>query len=161
MNGIDRSRRRFMLIAPLALVIDAGLQAQSPQHISASTIPADHLIQPEQFNQELQVNPQKALILQVGSRVLFEEAHIPGAEYAGPASTPAGLDVLRARVTSLPRTQEIVIYCGCCPWNRCPNMGAAWNLLQQMGFTHVRALYIADNFGADWVAKGFRAEASH
>lgn len=160
MNQANLGRRRFLLAAPAVLLLAAGLKAQSPHRISATEIPADHLIQPGQFHQELQANPCSALILQVGSRVLFEQAHIPGAEYAGPAPTPAGLDALRARVTSLPRSQEIVIYCGCCPWDRCPNMGAAWNLLHEMGFTHVRALYIADNFGADWVAKGFRAEAS-
>jgi hypothetical protein len=29
-----------------------------------------------------------------------------------------------------------------------------------MGFTQVRALYLADNFGADWVAKGYRVDKS-
>ena len=24
-----------------------------------------------------------------------------------------------------------------------------------MGFTHLKVLYIADNFGANWVAKGY------
>jgi len=27
-----------------------------------------------------------------------------------------------------------------------------------MGFTNVRALYIANNFGSDWVDKGFSVE---
>jgi len=48
-----------------------------------------------------------------------------------------------------------VIYCGCCPWNHCPNMWPAYNLLHQMGFTHLKALYLPDNFGTDWVNKGY------
>ena len=145
----------------LSILFATGLQAQFSAPTGTAVIPSDHLVQPDQLNHELQIHPHAALILQVGSRILFEEAHISGAEYAGPASRPEGLELLRAHVANLLRSREIVIYCGCCPWNRCPNLGPAWNLLQQMGFSHVRVLYLADNFGADWVAKGFRVEQSH
>lgn len=147
-----------ILFALAALLWFAPAHAQPA--LSANTIPNDHLIQPEQLNRELQAHPRDLLILQVGSHVLFEEAHIPGAEYAGPGSRPAGIEALRARVAGLSRSRPIVIYCGCCPWEKCPNIAPAWQLLHQMGFTHVRALYIANNFGADWVAKGYPAEKS-
>ena len=127
---------------------------------SATTIPQDHLVQPQALHQELAAHPHADLIFQVGSRLLFDEAHIPGAEYAGPASRPAGLDALRARVAGLPRNGRIVLYCGCCPWDHCPNVAPAWNLLHEMGFTHLRVLYIADNFGADWVARGYAVDKS-
>ena len=55
----------------------------------------------------------------------------------------------------------IVLYCGCCPWGRCPNVGPAYKLLLDMGFTRVKVLYLADNFGADWVNKGFPVESGH
>jgi hypothetical protein len=96
----------------------------------------------------------------VGSRVLFAQAHIAGSEYAGAGSQPAGLKQLQDRVAPLPRKSFIVLYCGCCPWNRCPNMGPAFNLLRQMGFTHVKALYMANNLGTDWVDKGYPVESS-
>jgi rhodanese-related sulfurtransferase len=149
------------LCAPGGWAQDApAARPASPDRISATAIPQDRLIQPEELNRELESRSHAALVLQVGSRMLFDEGHIPGAEYAGPASRPEGLQVLRARVADLPRDRAVVIYCGCCPWDHCPNMGPAWALLQRMGFTHVRALYLADNFGADWVAKGYRAEKS-
>ena len=148
------------LLGVLMLLFAPVLRAQSSDHVSATTIPHDQLIQPAELNRALQAHPHDLLILQVGSRVLFQESHIPGSEYTGPGSRPAGLDAIRARVANLPRTQEIVIYCGCCPWDKCPNIAPAWHLLHQMGFTHVRALYVANNFGADWVAKGYRAEKS-
>lgn len=147
-----------MLFALAALLCFPAAHAQPA--LSANTIPKDQLIQPEQLHRELQAHLPDLLILQVGSHVLFQEAHIPGSEYAGPGSRPAGLDALRARVSSLPRSRSIVIYCGCCPWDKCPNIAPAWQLLHQMGFTHVRALYIANNFGADWVARGYPAEKS-
>ncbi|HKR27067.1 MAG TPA: rhodanese-like domain-containing protein [Acidobacteriaceae bacterium] len=153
------SRTRILIaFAVLIFLTWPALHAQA--NVSATTIPQDQLIQPEQLNRELQAHPRDLLILQVGSHVLFQEAHIPGSEYAGPGSRPAGIEALRARVAKLPRSRPIVIYCGCCPWDKCPNIAPAWQLLHQMGFTHVRALYIANNFGSDWVAKGYPAEKS-
>jgi 3-mercaptopyruvate sulfurtransferase SseA len=125
---------------------------------SATIIPKDALVQPEALHREVQANPHAALILQVGSRIMFDEDHIPGAEYAGPGSRLEGLQALRARVQGLPRTSAMVLYCGCCPWEKCPNVAPAWALLHGMGFTHVRVLYIAQNFGADWVTRGYGAE---
>jgi hypothetical protein len=93
--------------------------------------------------------------------MMFDQAHIPGAEYAGPGSQAEGIERLRGRVASLPRTTLIVIYCGCCPWNRCPNVGPAYSLLQQMRFTRVKVLYLAQNFGDDWVSKGYPVEGGH
>ena len=56
-----------------------------------------------------------------------------GSEYAGPGAQDAGLQQLRARVGQLPRKTFIVLYCGCCPWNRCPNVGPAYNALTDYG----------------------------
>lgn len=129
---------------------------QSSGRVSASSIPLGSLMQPEQLNRMLQKpSKQSPLILQVGSHLLFSEAHIPGSEYAGPGSQPAGLDMLRTRVSALPKNRLIILYCGCCPWDRCPNVGPAYQLLHGMGFTNVKVLYMPSNFGDDWVAKGY------
>lgn len=123
---------------------------------AAISIPLSSLMQPGQLNQMLQkTSKEPPLILQVGSHLLFSQAHIPGSEYAGPGSQSAGLDMLRMRVNSVPKNKLIVLYCGCCPWNRCPNVGPAYHLLQSMGFTNVKVVYMASNFGDDWVAKGY------
>ena len=130
----------------------AGFAAEKP----ASSIPADHLVQPAQLASLLgNGTTAKPLVLQVGFRKLFEQAHVAGSEYAGPGSSDAGLQLLRERVAKLPKDTAIVIYCGCCPWSRCPNVAAAWDVLQGLGFTAVSVMYVADNFGADWVDKGY------
>ena len=127
-----------------------------PQPLSAYSVPGSALIQPEQLNRILHAPPaQKPLILQVGSRVLFDESHIPGSEYIGPGAQQAGAERLRARVARLPHNTFIVLYCGCCPWSRCPNVGPAYKLLTGLGFTRVKVLYLPNNFGADWASKGF------
>jgi len=151
-------------IAILAVFLSthALLHAQfggAPSPDSAFSIPTAQLMQPEELNRVLQANgPNRPLILQVGSHMLFAQAHIAGSEYAGAGAQPEGLNQLKARVTALPRKSFIVLYCGCCPWTRCPNIGAAYNLLHQMGFTNVKALYLANNLGTDWVEKGYPVE---
>jgi rhodanese-related sulfurtransferase len=97
----------------------------------------------------------KPLLFQVGSHMLYVQAHIPGSEYLGAGMTQEGLQNLRQRVSRLPKKTAIVLYCGCCPWSHCPNVNPAYDALQQMGFTNAQVLYMANNFGADWVDKGY------
>ncbi|MGD0905030.1 MAG: rhodanese-like domain-containing protein [Terracidiphilus sp.] len=129
---------------------------------SAFSIPETQLLKPEALVQLLQTTSKdKPLLLQVGSHMLFAQAHIPGSEYAGPGSQPAGIEQLQNRVNSLPRKKLIVLYCGCCPWNRCPNLGPAFAKLHDMGFANVKVLYLANNFGADWADKGYPVEQGY
>ncbi|MBZ5681092.1 MAG: rhodanese-like domain-containing protein [Acidobacteriia bacterium] len=137
----------FGMIAALVVSMSLG---------QASFIPASRLMNPEDLVKILQSSSgEKPLMIQVGSHVLYAQAHIPGSEYIGPASREAGLEQLRKRVESLPRNKFILIYCGCCPWSHCPNVKPADDALRAMGFTHVKVLYISDNFGANWVDKGY------
>ncbi len=140
---------RYLPILFAAVLIALGVRAQEPD-----AIPPQALLQPAELVPMLS-SAAKPLVLQTGSHVLFAEAHIPGAEYAGPAGTSAGIDALRARVDGLSKDSLIVIYCGCCPWVRCPNIKPAYQQLRKLGFTNVKALYIADNFGTDWANKGY------
>jgi hypothetical protein len=148
----------------LAFIAPMGASAQfsAPSPDSALSIPKAQLMQPEELNRLLQAKgANKPLVLQVGSRVMFEQAHITGSEYAGPGSQEAGRKLLKDRVSALPHSTFIVLYCGCCPWERCPNMGPAFRLLHELGFTNVKALYMADNFGANWMDKGYAVERGH
>lgn len=127
--------------------------------LSASSIPNAQLIQPAAFHALLTSGKSpRTLVFQVGSHVMFEQAHIPGAIYAGPGSQQSGLDLLSAKVASRPKDAFIVLYCGCCPWNHCPNVGAAFQHLQTLGFRNVKVLYLPNNFGADWVNQGYAVE---
>ncbi len=140
----------FALFTLITLLTTAYAAAQ------ATAIPASRLINPGDLVKLLQTpGKEKPLMIQVGSHVLFSQAHIPGSEYIGPASSESGLQQLRKRVGSLPRTQFIILYCGCCPWGHCPNVKPADDSLQALGFSNVKVLYIADNFGASWVDKGY------
>ncbi len=144
----SRSLRR--LLVALAVVIACGPAAGRAQSPDPPTIsPADlaaALRGPA---------GRRPIVIQVGFRIMYDQAHIPGSEYVGPATSPSAIEQLRTRVAPLKRDASIVLYCGCCPWERCPNVRPAAALLSSMGFTNFRVLRIANNFGADWVDKGY------
>lgn len=151
MNGTFR-RRKIVISCVVACVVLAGVAFA----FQASMVPASRLISPEELVKVLQSsNGEKPLMIQVGSHVLYSQAHIPGSEYIGPAASESGLQQLRRRVESLPKDKFIILYCGCCPWSHCPNVKPADDALHAMGFTRVKVLHIANNFGADWVEKGY------
>jgi thiosulfate/3-mercaptopyruvate sulfurtransferase len=157
------------IIAATFFMVVAGCQrsqTSSPQADSGKQDVANRsgptssdMMQPEELAKALQSGDgTKVLILHVGFRVLYSQAHIPGSEFVGPGASPEGLQLLRKKVESLPRTQPIVVYCGCCPWNDCPNMNPVYAELRILGFKDVKLLYIANNFGKDWVDRGYPVE---
>ena len=114
----------FVAAWMLSAVTNPALGETKP----AASVPSTDLIQPADLAASLKSSPQ-LLILQVGFRTMYDQSHIPGSDFAGPGNTPAGLQVLRDRVASLPKDTAIIIYCGCCPWSRCPNIAAAYDTL--------------------------------
>ena len=126
--------------------------------VAADAPDAAHQITPDEFAKQLQSGKVVPMILNVGPRALFDQAHIRGAEYIGATSSEEGRTKLRERVKTLPKDTAIVLYCGCCPWEHCPNIRPAFAELAQLGFTNVKALFVAHNIGADWVEKGYPTE---
>jgi rhodanese-related sulfurtransferase len=117
------------------------------------------LVQPRELTAQLAGKGARPAVFMVGPNVLYRSKHIPGSVFAGPGQSEAGLAMLKAEAGKLPRDREVVVYCGCCPWDRCPNVKPAVDLLKQMGFQKVKALYLATGFKVDWLDKGYAAEA--
>jgi thiosulfate/3-mercaptopyruvate sulfurtransferase len=114
------------------------------------------LIQPEDLAKIMQpASGQKPVVLYVGPHTFYAQSHIPGAEYIGPVAKPEGMDKLRSRAKSLAHDSLVVIYCGCCPWDHCPNIRPAYRELEKMGFTKLRVLYLATSFGNNWTDQGY------
>lgn len=91
----------------------------------------------------------------VGFRSLYVGGHVPDASFHGTASTEQGLAELKSWAASLPRSTDLVIYCGCCPFDKCPNIRPAYTALHGMGFKKVRVLMLPKSFAADWADKGY------
>jgi thiosulfate/3-mercaptopyruvate sulfurtransferase len=151
-----RNLRICFVASLIAICATYGVSVHAQQAAAPAdtAIPPEAILQPAELVAMLNSSP-KPLVLQTGSHVLFAEAHITGAEYAGPGGKSEGIEALRARVNGLNKDSLIVIYCGCCPWVRCPNIRPAYEELRKLGFTNVKALYLAQNFGTDWVDKGY------
>jgi thiosulfate/3-mercaptopyruvate sulfurtransferase len=135
---------RKSIIPLLAAVM---LAAQAPSDPWA----AHALLQPADL---VSAKPQPA-IFYVGFPVLYRAARIEGAILAGPGSKPEGLDLLTKALQPLPRNREIVLYCGCCPFEKCPNIRPAYRAAAGMGFSHIRVLVLKTNLHTDWIAKGY------
>ncbi len=151
---------RLVLPPALALLAASGCTNPATQ---TSALPASDtdpraataFVRPAELAATLQGSGEKPLLFHVGFNVLYRGGAIPGSHYAGPGSTPEGIASLRAAVKDVPKDRAIVIYCGCCPWDHCPNMRPAFQALRDMGYTNVRALYTPKNLETDWVNKGY------
>ncbi len=125
----------------------------------AALAPAAEFIDPPVLAARLaSARAPKPKILYIGFGVLYRNKHIPGAVFAGPAAKPEGLELLRKTVANLPHSSEIILYCGCCPWDHCPNVQPAVRLMKELGFTDTKVLVIPTNFHTDWIAKGYPVE---
>ena len=100
----------------------------------------------------------KPVVVCTAPPFLYRIGHIPGAVLHGPASSPEGLASLKNWAQSLPRTANVVVYCGCCPLANCPNLAPAYAALKGLGFTRVRVLLLEDNFKTSWIDRGYPHE---
>jgi hypothetical protein len=145
-----------VVFATLVEPIPGALQGKPTE---PSPIPAADLINAQDLVKILQSpKGERPLLIYVGFRFPYTQAHLPGSEYYGPAANEAAVQQLRKRVEGLARSRFIVVYCGCCPWRHCPNVKPAYEALHNLGFTKLKVLYIPDNLGADWVNRGYPVE---
>jgi len=133
---------------------------------SGSSSPADadpwtaaQTVTPAELAKELHAERDPAVtVIYVGVRTLYSGAHIPGATFRGPGSTDQGIADLKKFALTLPKNSNVVIYCGCCPLDRCPNLRPAFSALRDMGFARFRVLILPTSFAADWIEKGYPIE---
>ena len=118
--------------------------------------PSVQVLKADDFARELSdKRGPSSTVVYVGFRTLFAGGHIPGATFHGSASTEQGLAELNKWAVTLPRTTNLVIYCGCCPFEKCPNIRPAFAALDKMGFKKLRILVLPTNFATDWADKGY------
>lgn len=141
-----------------ALLVMASLIAlTSTRSIQADSDPwrQTRTIQPADLAKELGNSKNAPTVVFVGFRRLYSAGHIKGAQFHGTAGSDEGLKELTAWAAGLPRSTNLVIYCGCCPMERCPNIRPAFKTLEGLGFKNLRVLLLPQDFAADWASKGF------
>lgn len=80
---------------------------------------------------------------------------IPHSKNMGAAKDKQKLEQFKKVLSGVPKNSFVVIYCGCCPFEKCPNVKPAYTLLKDLGFTHFRILNLPTSLKADWIDKGY------
>lgn len=111
----------------------------------------EQLLDPEDLAKILN-DPQshQSLILSVGPA-----ATIKNSVDIGATRDKATLDKLKQQVKNTPKDETIVLYCGCCPFDKCPNIRPAFELLNQMQFKNHKLLNLPHNLKVDWIDHGY------
>jgi thiosulfate/3-mercaptopyruvate sulfurtransferase len=138
------SRYLLFLILLMILFTKPAL-AQNPANWTKA-----QLMEPAELSRMLQTGKHVPVIFSVGPGAL-----IPHSIDVGMAGHQENLDRLKKELTGLPRSSKLVIYCGCCPFEHCPNVRPAISLLKEMKFTNYKLLDLSHNLKTDWIDKGY------
>ncbi len=112
---------------------------------------ADQLKAPAALAEALKLSEdQRPVVIDIGPAGV-----IKGAIEVGPAEDEKNLTQLKNVLKDIPKDKEVVIYCGCCPFSRCPNVRPAFKTLLELGFKKPRLLNLSQNLKADWIDKGY------
>ncbi|HTM01102.1 MAG TPA: rhodanese-like domain-containing protein [Candidatus Omnitrophota bacterium] len=141
--------------AVAAVAASAGAAAASAKDTTPTK--AD-LVQPAELAKDLALPEwRRPVLLHVGFSVLYKSGHIPGSKYVGSGSTARGRAELKKALKAIPKDRSVVLYCGCCPWEHCPNVNPAFRVARGLGYKNVKILYILQDLQRDWVDKGYPA----
>lgn len=165
LNSAEIKRMALILFLSGLMIVSCGNESQKngngngrePDNKSATTHVQKEpwsdaqLIQPTTLARMLERDSTKLPYLYSIGRV----GSIKHSIAFGPAEDKKNLDKFRAEIQALPRDADIVIYCGCCPFEDCPNIRPAFTLLNEMGFTNHKLLNLVHNLNVDWIDKGY------
>ena len=139
------NKTKIILLA-IAAVVMTAFQGLSAQH-SKEPWTEQQLMEPAALAKTL--NDPRA------KQPLGPKAVIKNSIDMGPAGEKENLDKLKEKLSKVPKDADIVIYCGCCPFSRCPNVRPAFSLLNEMGFKNQKLLNIPHNIKVDWIDQGY------
>lgn len=138
--------KRFLLICFVLFAISDFASGQNKPNNWSD----DQLIQPSVLAKKIVNNEKLPVIFCVGPGSV-----IPHSIHTGEAGKPEGLNNFKKTLGALNKKDEIVIYCGCCPFAHCPNVRPAIDELKREGFTNYHLLNLPQNINTDWIAKGY------
>lgn len=131
------------------LLLFSFTKSQAQSRINWS---ADQLMEPGDLASILKANKNIPVLFSVGPA-----ATIPGSKEIGMVKEAENLQRLKDELSNLSKSTAIVIYCGCCPFERCPNVRPAIQVLKEMNFTNYKLLNLPHNIKIDWIDQGYPA----
>jgi hypothetical protein len=142
---MKKSLRIQLLNAAFVLFLGSVAFAQNPVNWTEKQI-----IQPSELAAAIGSGKDVPLIFSVGPA-----ATIPGSVAVGMVNTTEGIGKFKTLLKTADRKKKIVIYCGCCPYDHCPNVRPAIDAMKQMKFTNFFLLDLPHNIKKDWIDKGY------
>lgn len=139
--------RHTIFLISVMMLFCSGLFAQQ----NKENWTKDQLLEPSVLASKITENKAKnLLILSIGP-----DAVIKGSVEIGPGQDPKNIKNLENYLKNVPKTKEVIIYCGCCPFERCPNVRPAFKLLMDMGFKNAKLLNLPKNIKTNWLDKDY------
>jgi hypothetical protein len=150
-NNSIKMKTKFTIILLFVITASAFAFNMLTQPSSAEPWTAQQLLNPADLAKTL--NNAKApqpIIYSIGMQAIIKNSI-----EIGPAMMKDNLNNLKAKLEKLPKNSNIVIYCGCCPFERCPNVRPPMELLKAMQFTNYKLLNLPQNIKVDWIDHGY------
>lgn len=129
----------------LVIISCNNSSAQNPENWTT-----DQLIQPAELAATLKANKDLPIIFSVGPGAI-----IPNSIDIGMVKDEKNLAKFQQELGKIPTSTNVLIYCGCCPYDHCPDVRPAIALLKSMKFTNFHLLDLPHNIKTDWIAKGY------
>jgi thiosulfate/3-mercaptopyruvate sulfurtransferase len=135
-------------VATLLFVVVACISfAQNPVNWTK-----EQLLEPAQLAQIIQKNEAAPIVYSIGPGAVIKNSI-----NIGSVKEPANMQEFKKQLSKLPKDASIVVYCGCCPFEHCPNVRPAVAALNEMKFTNYKLLNLSHNVKTDWLDKGYPA----
>jgi len=135
-----------IILLPFILIFFAFIQ-QEP-------LKKTQLIQPSELAQKLNDSKGiKPIVFNVGPVVKIKTSINIGA-----VNSKEGLGKFKREAAKISKEKEVVVYCGCCSSQNCPNIRPAINYLVENNFKKAKVLDIPTGIKEDWVQKGYPIE---
>ena len=144
-------KTKLLFLLLLAISTTASAFNRYTQQAQNDPWTQDQLMAPADLAKVLK-NPKapQPIIFSVGMQAIIKNSI-----EIGPAMMAENINLLKQKLGKLPKNSRIVIYCGCCPFDRCPNIRPAMQLLKNMQFSNYKLLNLPQNIKVDWIDKGY------
>jgi hypothetical protein len=156
-------KKYFTLAVLLCIALISGSQVVNSKHkgLKYKTVECSEL------NQKLQ-GKIKPIVVFCGDlrdekdKYTYGFKKIPGSLVIGSVNQDKWEENLRAALllAELDKSfkSEVVVYCGCCSSDNCPNVEPVILELKRMGFKNVKGLYFSEGYLPEWHAKKYLEE---
>ncbi|MFN6943490.1 MAG: hypothetical protein ACK4ND_00975 [Cytophagaceae bacterium] len=112
---------------------------------------ASQVIQPEELAELLDGPASKQpVILNMGTM-----PPIKNAKMIGIGNSTHGMNKLKEYSSKIDKSKTVVVYCGCCTMDNCPNIRQPMEYLISQGFINAKVLNIKTDLSTDWTNKGY------